>query len=148
MPIARTCFTNYFRHHEKQESVLEGTHSDVLHAQRTYLALQPLRMEATQASEYQKQVQELRTEVEHHACCSIEKLTVLVLQVQGEIDLQIEKLEQKLAELHATDVKALDRAHKSLCQHIDALQLESTVNCLLRRSTHVLRAVWFTPGQP
>lgn len=99
-----------------------------MHAQRTYLALQPLRMEATQASEYQKQVQELRTEVEHHACCSIEKLTVLVLQVQGEIDLQIEKLEQKLAELHATDVKALDRAHKSLCQHIDALQLESTVS--------------------
>ena len=41
--------------------------------------------------------------------------------------MQIQKLEQKLAELHATDVKALDRAYQSQCQHVDALQLESTV---------------------
>ena len=41
--------------------------------------------------------------------------------------LQIGKLERKLAELHATDVKALNRAHQSLCQHVDALELESTV---------------------
>ena len=93
-------------------------------------------MEAAQASEYQKQVQELRTLVRHHACYSIERLTGFVLPVQGEIGLQIEKLEQKLSELHATDVKALDRAHESLCQHIDALQLESTVDHPLRRSTH------------
>lgn len=48
--------------------------------------------------------------------------------------MQIHKLEQKLAEIHATDVKALDRAHKSLCQHVDALQLESTVRLLMYNS--------------
>ena len=73
----------------------------------------------------------MRTEVRHHACYSIERLTVIVLSFQDEIGLQIERLEQKLSELHATDVKALDRAHKSLCQHIDALQLECTVSYLL-----------------
>ncbi|CAL5219895.1 g1820 [Coccomyxa viridis] len=57
-------------------------------------------MADARAAEYQRQVQELRSE--------------------------IAKLEQKLAELHATDVMALNRAHQSLCQHADALELEST----------------------
>ena len=46
------------------------------------------------------------------------------------LHVQIQKLELKLAELHATDVKALDRAYQSQCQHVDALQLESTVCAL------------------
>ena len=48
--------------------------------------------------------------------------------------MQLHSLEQKLAEIHATDVKALDRAHKSLCQHVDALQLDSTVRLLMYTS--------------
>ncbi len=35
------------------------------------------------------------------------------------------RLEQKLADVHATDVKALDRAHKALCQHVDALEVDA-----------------------
>ncbi len=46
------------------------------------------------------------------------------------LHVQVQKLELKLAELHATDVKALDRAYQSQCQHVDALQLESTVCAL------------------
>lgn len=85
-------------------------------------------MADAQATEYRKQVQELKSEVGHRAWCSIEGLAFLQCPgLKTVVVLQIRKLEQKLAELHATDVKALNRAHQSLCQHVDALDLESTV---------------------
>ena len=55
------------------------------------------------------------------------RLCVAECSLKSPLHVQIQKLELKLAELHATDVKALDRAYQSQCQHVDTLQLESTV---------------------
>lgn len=38
---------------------------------------------------------------------------------------EIERLQRKLGDLHATDVNALRRAYRSLAQHVDALEHES-----------------------
>lgn len=39
--------------------------------------------------------------------------------------MQVFRLEQRLADVHAADVNALDRAHKTLCQHVDALESDA-----------------------
>ncbi|BDA42319.1 hypothetical protein COCOBI_03-2060 [Coccomyxa sp. Obi] len=42
-----------------------------------------------------------------------------------ELSAEVERLQKELAKEHGADVKALDRALTSLCQHVDALELES-----------------------
>lgn len=50
----------------------------------------------------------------------------------------MERLQKELAKVHGADVKALDRALTSLCQHVDALELESKVNAEYQQY-HVLK---------
>ena len=39
---------------------------------------------------------------------------------------QVDRLQRQLGELHCTDANALRRAYKALCQHVDALDQESS----------------------
>lgn len=39
--------------------------------------------------------------------------------------MQLERLQRRLGELHATDLNALRRAYRSLCQHVSALEGEA-----------------------
>ena len=74
-----------------------------------------------------RQVQDLRAEVRQRAMSWLSCRLHVAGSLKSYLHVQMQKLELKLAELHATDVKALDRAYQSQCQHVDALQLESTV---------------------
>lgn len=41
--------------------------------------------------------------------------------------MQVHVLEQKLADVHAMDATSLDRAHRTMCQHVEALEADSKV---------------------